>query len=125
MFFFCLIIKIGQKPKESEQKPATMASIVSQQAVAKAPETASEVDKQKQQQSIKKIPSVKPPPPSTKIPKSAVVMPDDPRSVSSSATLDFGFGDILPIKSEKPQQQAQPEVAPVQEKTPEKPQGTF
>ena len=107
--------------------------------VAKVSVSTSDADKQKQQQQqqqvTKKLPSAKPPPTSTKIPKSAVVMPNDPRSVSSSATLDFAFGD-LPVKSvsaEKPQQQqqsiqshpkSQPEAA-VQEKTPEKPQSKF
>ncbi len=43
---------------------------------------------------INKIASVKPPPPSTKIPKSAVVMPD---GSSSSFNLDVQFGvDLEP-----------------------------
>lgn len=40
---------------------------------------------------VPKIQSVKPPPPSTKIPKSAVVMPDG-SSNSSSFNLDVQFG---------------------------------
>jgi hypothetical protein len=48
--------------------------------------------KQQQQQPFKpiKIASAKPPPPSTKIPKSAVVMPDG--SSSSAISLDVQFG---------------------------------
>ena len=49
---------------------------------------------QQQQQQQKKlvIGSVKPPPPSTKIPKSAVIMPDVGSNSSTSFSLDVQFG---------------------------------
>jgi hypothetical protein len=68
-----------------------------------------------QQQSYKpiKIASAKPPPPSTKIPKSAVVMPDG--SSGSAISLDVQFGiDLeshLPdINKEKHVEKVQPQV---------------
>jgi hypothetical protein len=45
---------------------------------------------QQQQNKLKTIPSVKPPPPSTKIPKSAVIMPTT--SNASNQNLDVQFG---------------------------------
>jgi hypothetical protein len=39
-----------------------------------------------------KIGSVKPPPPSTKIPKSAVIMPDGTTSSTTNVMLDVQFG---------------------------------
>jgi hypothetical protein len=52
------------------------------------------LNQQQQQQQQKKlvIGSVKPPPPSTKIPKSAVIMPDVGSNSSTSFSLDVQFG---------------------------------
>lgn len=52
------------------------------------------------QNRVAKIQSVKPPPPSTKIPKSAVVMPDGSSS-TSGFSLDVQFGIDSPSKSFK------------------------
>lgn len=74
-----------------------------------------EIKQQQQQQPYKpiKIASAKPPPPSTKIPKSAVVMPDG--SSGSGISLDVQFGiDLeshLPeINKEKSVEKIQPAI---------------
>lgn len=62
-----------------------------------------QTNQQRAQQSnkVNKIPTVKPPPPSTKIPKSAVVMPDGSNSTSISLDVQFGCDFDNPIPEKK------------------------
>jgi hypothetical protein len=59
-------------------------------SIANVQSVETQQQQQHQQHKLKTIPSVKPPPPSTKIPKSAVIMPTT--SNANNQNLDVQFG---------------------------------
>ena len=89
-------VKVEEPVKELKPEPAKIEQPAAQ-IQQQQPQPQAAPVQQKQPLKVNKIASVKPPPPSTKIPKSAVVMPD---GTTSSFNLDVQFGvDLEPLPS--------------------------
>ena len=115
-------------PNDAPTPAAQPAAPVHKDVVSRAPAVTTQPQPPAPAKLVNKISSAKIPPPSTKIPKSAVIMPDG-TSNSTSFNLDVQFGVDLdtPIHTDAkpvvPQQRAAPAVTtPIQPAQPLKPQ---